>query len=47
MKTFKLKIITPEKVFFDGDTEQVIVRTTEGDTGVLYGHENYVANLPA
>ncbi|MGN0621942.1 MAG: ATP synthase F1 subunit epsilon [Porcipelethomonas sp.] len=47
MKTFKLKIITPEKVFFDGETEQVIVRTSEGDIGILYGHENYVANLPA
>ncbi len=47
MKAFKLKIITPEKVFFDGETEQVIVRTTEGDVGILYGHENYVANLPA
>jgi F-type H+-transporting ATPase subunit epsilon len=47
MKTFKLKIITPEKVFFDSETQQVTVRTTEGDIGVLYGHENYVANLPA
>lgn len=47
MKPFTLKIITPEKVFFDGETEQIIVRTTEGDVGVLAGHENYVANLPA
>ncbi len=47
MKLFTLKIITPEKVFFDGETEQIIVRTTEGDIGVLAGHENYVANLPA
>lgn len=47
MKPFTLKIITPEKVFFDGETEQIIVRTTEGDIGVLAGHENYVADLPA
>ena len=47
MKSFKLKIITPEKVFFDEETEQIIVRTTEGDIGILAGHENYVADLPA
>ena len=39
MKSFTLKIITPEKVFFDGETDQIIVRTTEGDIGVLAGHE--------
>lgn len=47
MKPFTLKIITPEKVFFNGKTEQIIARTTEGDVGVLAGHENYVADLPA
>lgn len=47
MRSYKLKIITPEKVFFDGETEQIIVRTTEGDIGILAGHENYVADLPA
>ncbi len=47
MRSYKLKIITPEKIFFDGETEQIIVRTTEGDIGVLAGHENYVSDLPA
>lgn len=47
MKSYRLKIITPEKVFYDGETEQIIVRTTEGDLGVLAGHENYVSDLPA
>lgn len=47
MKSFTLKIITPEKVFFNGETEQIIARTTEGDIGVLAGHESYVADLPA
>ena len=46
MRPFKLKIITPEKVFFDDETEQIIVRTTEGDIGILAGHENYVSDLP-
>ena len=47
MKSYNLKIITPEKVFFDGQTEQIIVRTSDGDMGVLSGHENYVSDLPA
>ncbi len=47
MTPFKLKIITPEKVFFDGDTEQVNLRTTEGDIGILARHEDLVANLPS
>ncbi|MDD6345789.1 MAG: ATP synthase F1 subunit epsilon [Oscillospiraceae bacterium] len=46
MRTFKFKVITPDKILFDGEAEQVIVRTTEGDVGILAGHENYVANLP-
>lgn len=45
MTPFKLKIITPEKVFFDGETEQIVARTTEGDVGILHGHTPYVANL--
>lgn len=45
MKPFKLKIITPEKIFFDGETSQLIARTSEGDVGILYGHSPYVANL--
>ncbi len=47
MTPFRLKIITPEKIFFDSDTEQVTVRTTEGDIGILARHENFVANLPS
>lgn len=45
MTPFKLKIITPEKVFFDGETEQIIARTTVGDVGILKGHEPYCAAL--
>ena len=42
MKTYKLKIVTPEKIFFDGETEQITIRTTEGDIGILAGHIKYV-----
>lgn len=45
MTPFKLEIITPEKTFFDGETEQIIVRTTVGDVGILNGHEPYCAAL--
>ena len=45
MTPFKLEIITPDGVFFDGDTENVIVRTTVGDKGILAHHEPYVAAL--
>ncbi len=47
MTPYKLKIVTPDKLFFDGETEQIIVRTTEGNVGILANHTSYVANLPA
>jgi F-type H+-transporting ATPase subunit epsilon len=36
--TFKLEIITPERLFYDGDAELVIVRTMDGDEGFMAGH---------
>lgn len=45
MTPFKLEIITPEKTVFNGEAEQVIVRTTVGDVGILKGHEPYCAAL--
>lgn len=45
MTPFRLQIITPEKIFFDGETEQIIARTTVGDVGILNGHEPYCAAL--
>ena len=47
MSTFQLQIITPEKIFFEGNVQRVIVRTTEGDVGILAKHEKYVAALPS
>lgn len=47
MSTFPLQIITPEKVFFEGSVQRVIIRTTEGDVGILAKHEKYVAAVPA
>ena len=45
MTPFNLKIITPEKTFFNGTTTQMIAKTTTGNVGVLHGHVPYVANL--
>lgn len=45
MTPFRLEIITPEKTFFEGETEQIIARTTVGDVGILNGHEPYCAAL--
>ena len=47
MSVFPMQIITPEKVFFDGEVQRVVVRTTEGDVGILAKHEKYVAALPS
>jgi len=45
MKSFVLKIVTPDGVQFDGNAEELIVRTTTGDIGILAGHINCVAPL--
>lgn len=44
---YQLTVITPEKTFFDGETTQIIVRTTEGDIGILANHTSLVASLPS
>ena len=45
MTSFQLKIVTPDGLFFDGQAEELIVRTTSGDLGILAGHINCVAPL--
>jgi len=37
-KTFNLQIISPTRIFFDGDVDMVEMKTTEGEIGVLAGH---------
>ena len=37
-KTFNLQIISPTRIFFDGDATMVEMKTTEGEIGVLAGH---------
>ena len=45
MTPFSLKIVTPDGLKFDGQAEELIVRTTSGDMGILAGHVNCVAPL--
>lgn len=35
---FKVKIITPERVFYEGEASMLEFNTTEGEIGVLAGH---------
>ena len=45
MTPFSLKIVTPDGLIFDGQAEELVVRTTSGDLGILAGHINCVAPL--
>lgn len=45
MNSFSLKVVTPDGLEFEGEVEQLTVRTTSGDMGILAGHINCVAPL--
>lgn len=45
MATFHLKVLTADKVFFDGDVDRIVVRTTQGDVGILPNHVKYLAAI--
>ncbi|NLX92177.1 MAG: ATP synthase F1 subunit epsilon [Firmicutes bacterium] len=44
-KTFKLDIVTPDRKFFSGESEMVVVKTPEGEIGVMGGHLPMVAAI--
>ena len=37
-KLFKLKVISPDRVFFDGEADMIEVKTTEGEMGIYKHH---------
>lgn len=41
--TFQLEIVTPERNFFSGQVEMVVLKTPEGEIGILHGHIPIVA----
>lgn len=43
----QLQLITPEKIFFEGEVAMVQVPGTLGDFGVLPGHSAFVSTLRA
>jgi F-type H+-transporting ATPase subunit epsilon len=45
MATFHFELVSPEKLIFTGDVDQVDVPGEEGEFGVLAGHAPYVATL--
>ena len=45
MTPFKLKIVTPDGIQYDGMAEMVVARTTTGEIGIMARHVNCVAPL--
>lgn len=45
MANFHFELVSPEKLVFSGDVEQVDVPGAEGDFGVLAGHAPFVTTL--
>ena len=45
MATFHLQIVTPDRLVFDGEARQIILRTVGGDAAILAGHIDYSAPL--
>lgn len=45
MSTYHLTIATPERIVYDSEAQNLIVRTTSGEIGILRGHSPYVAPL--
>jgi len=45
MATFHFDLVSPEKLLFSGEVDQVDVPGTEGDFGVLAGHAPMVSAL--
>lgn len=41
----KLEIVTPEKMVFSGQIEEVTIPGTEGEFGVLRGHEAFLSSV--
>jgi F-type H+-transporting ATPase subunit epsilon len=45
MASFHFELVSPEKLIFTGDVDQVDVPGEEGEFGVFAGHAPYVATL--
>ena len=45
MATFQFNLVSPEKLLFNGQVDQVDVPGAEGDFGVLAGHAPFVTTM--
>ena len=45
MTRLYLKVVTPDKLFFEGDIDMLVARTIEGDVGILLNHSPLVTIL--
>lgn len=45
MAKFILEIVTPDRVFYKGEADMIIVRGIEGELGILKDHEPFVTPL--
>ena len=45
MKTFQLRIGTPDGLLFEGDVERLVCRSITGDLAILAGHCNFCTAL--
>jgi F-type H+-transporting ATPase subunit epsilon len=45
MATFQFDLVSPEKMVFSGQVDQVDIPGTEGDFGVLAGHAPVIASI--
>ena len=42
---FNYKLVTPEKIYLEGDAKMVVLPGAEGDLGVLPNHSNFITSL--
>jgi F-type H+-transporting ATPase subunit epsilon len=43
--SYRLKVVTPERVMVDRDVTEIILRTTEGEIGILAHHMQIISPL--
>ena len=45
MEAFNYKVVTPERVFLEGEASMVVVPGVEGDIGFLSNHSNLITSI--
>ena len=45
MATFHLKVMTVDRCFYADEVDRIIIRTTQGDVGILPNHVPYIAAI--